>query len=88
MKQGFGAARSEARLADIAITSEGGEAIQVVGHVVAIALVQPMAVNTPYPRHARNYMDKEPKLPTPQIDPRGVADAILEAVTEPTRPAA
>ena len=52
---------------------------------VAITLIQPTAVNTPYPQHARNYMDREPKLPTPQIDPRKVADAILNAATKPTR---
>jgi short-subunit dehydrogenase len=52
---------------------------------VAITLIQPTAVNTPYPQHARNYMDKEPKLPTPQIDPHKVADAILAAATEPAR---
>jgi short-subunit dehydrogenase len=52
---------------------------------IAITLVQPTAVNTPYPQHARNYMDKEPKLPTPQLDPRKVADAILNAATKPTR---
>lgn len=52
---------------------------------VAITLIQPTAVNTPYPQHARNYMDKEPKLPTPQIDPLRVANAILKAAIEPTR---
>ena len=52
---------------------------------VAITLIQPTAVNTPYPQHARNYMDKEPKLPTPQIDPHRAAHAILTAATEPTR---
>ena len=52
---------------------------------VAVTLIQPTAVNTPYPQHARNYMDKEPKLPTPQIDPQRVANAILKAATEPTR---
>jgi short-subunit dehydrogenase len=52
---------------------------------VSITLIQPTAVNTPYPQHARNYMDKEPKLPTPMIDPFKVAHAILEAATEPTR---
>jgi short-subunit dehydrogenase len=52
---------------------------------VAITLIQPTAVNTPYPQHARNYMEHEPKLPTPQIDPHKVADAILNAATEPTR---
>ena len=30
-------------------------------------------------------MDKEPKLPTPQLDPHRVANAILKAATEPTR---
>jgi short-subunit dehydrogenase len=46
---------------------------------VAITLVQPTAVDTPFPQHARNYMAKEPKLPTPMIDPQQVADAILKA---------
>ncbi|MES2830611.1 MAG: SDR family oxidoreductase [Pseudomonadota bacterium] len=46
---------------------------------VAITLIQPTAVNTPLPQHARNYMNKEPKLVTPQIDPYRVADAILNA---------
>ncbi|RZL08979.1 MAG: SDR family NAD(P)-dependent oxidoreductase [Rubrivivax sp.] len=49
---------------------------------VSITLIQPTAVNTPYPQHAKNYMDKEPKLPTPQIDPRQVAEAILEAAVQ------
>jgi NADP-dependent 3-hydroxy acid dehydrogenase YdfG len=48
---------------------------------VAITLIQPTAVNTPYPQHARNYMDKEPKLPTPLIDPQRV----LKAAIEPAR---
>lgn len=46
---------------------------------VAITLIQPTAVDTPYPQHARNYMDQESKLPTPQIEPQKVADAILDA---------
>lgn len=49
---------------------------------VSITLIQPTAVNTPYPRHAKNYMDREPKLPSPNIDPHDVADAILEAACE------
>lgn len=48
---------------------------------VSITLIQPTAVNTPFPEHARNYMDSEPRLPTPQIDPVQVADAILKAAT-------
>src|SRR3954463_2760709 len=52
---------------------------------VSITLIQPTAVDTPFPQHARNYQDKEAKLPTPQIDPQQVADAILEAAVTPTR---
>lgn len=46
---------------------------------VAITLIQPTAVDTPYPEHARNYMTKEPKLPSPRIDPARVAEAIIDA---------
>lgn len=49
---------------------------------VSITLIQPTAVNTPFPQHARNYMPQEPKLPTPQIEPLQVAKAILDAATE------
>jgi short-subunit dehydrogenase len=49
---------------------------------VSITLIQPTAVNTPYPQHAKNYMPEEPRLPRPMIDAREVADAILEAATK------
>ena len=52
---------------------------------VSITLIQPTAVNTPYPEHARNYMDREAALPTPQIDPDQVAEAILDAASTPRR---
>jgi short-subunit dehydrogenase len=52
---------------------------------VSITLIQPTAVDTPFDEHARNYMDKEPNLPSPMIDPQQVADAILAAATKPTR---
>jgi len=52
---------------------------------VSITLIQPTAVNTPYPQHAKNYMEQEPQLPTPMIEPEKVADAILEAATKPKR---
>jgi len=52
---------------------------------VSITLIQPTAVDTPFPQHARNYMDQEPKLPTPQIEPQKVAEAILEAAVKPQR---
>jgi short-subunit dehydrogenase len=46
---------------------------------VEVVLIQPTAVDTPYPHHARNYMDEEPGLPSPMIDPEDVAEAILTA---------
>lgn len=49
---------------------------------VEVVLIQPTAVDTPYPEHARNYMPEEPKLPTPMIRPEDVAEAILEAAVE------
>jgi short-subunit dehydrogenase len=52
---------------------------------VSITLIQPTAVDTPFPQHARNYLSKEPKLPGPQIDPEDVAKAILRAAEKPTR---
>jgi short-subunit dehydrogenase len=52
---------------------------------VSVTLVQPTAVDTPYPEHAGNYLSQEPKLPTPMIDPQSVARAILAAAVRPTR---
>jgi short-subunit dehydrogenase len=52
---------------------------------IAVSLIQPTAVDTPYPQHARNYMDHEAKLPTPMIDPEKVAEAILDTALKPTR---
>jgi hypothetical protein len=52
---------------------------------VSITLIQPTAVDTPYPEHAGNYLSGEPKLPTPMIEPEKVASAILEAATSPKR---
>ena len=52
---------------------------------VSVTLIQPTAVDTPYPEHAANYLSTEPKLPTPMIEPEKVAAAILHAATSPTR---
>jgi short-subunit dehydrogenase len=52
---------------------------------VSITLIQPTAVDTPYPQHARNYMHREPKLPEPMIDPERVAQAVLKAATHHMR---
>jgi hypothetical protein len=55
------------------------------GAPVSVTLIQPTAVDTPYPEHARNRMSAEPKLPSPMIPAERVADAILGAATEPAR---
>ena len=52
---------------------------------VSITLIQPTAVDTPYPEHARNYMAKQPKLPIDPIDPSEVAEAILKAAASHAR---
>jgi short-subunit dehydrogenase len=61
------------------------EVEQVEGAPVSITLIEPTAVDTPLPQHARNYMDREPKLPSPQVDPHEVAAAILHAAVVPMR---
>lgn len=52
---------------------------------VSVTLIQPTAVDTPFPEHAANHLSQAPKLPTPMIDPARVARAILDAATRPTR---
>jgi short-subunit dehydrogenase len=52
---------------------------------ISVTLIQPTAVDTPYPEHAANYLEQEPKLPTPQIEPEQVASAILDAAVDPVR---
>jgi short-subunit dehydrogenase len=48
---------------------------------VSVTLIQPGATDTPFPQHARNYMEQEPALPKPMDDPFHVAKKILEAAT-------
>jgi short-subunit dehydrogenase len=52
---------------------------------VAVTLIQPGSTDTPFPQHARNVTDKEPKLPEPKDEPSHVAEAILAAAETPTR---
>jgi len=52
---------------------------------VSVTLIQPTAVDTPFPQHSRNYTPSEPKLSSSMIDPDRVAEAILDAAVVPTR---
>ncbi|QJX45833.1 SDR family oxidoreductase [Hymenobacter taeanensis] len=55
------------------------------GAPISVTLIKPSAINTPFPQHARNYMDKEPKLPPPVYEPEEVANAIVHAAEHPER---
>jgi short-subunit dehydrogenase len=50
-----------------------------VGAPISITLIKPASINTPFPRHAKNYLSQEPKLPPPVYSPENVADAIVHA---------
>src|SRR5688572_6715283 len=52
---------------------------------VAVTLIQPGAIDTPYPAHARNYLPTEPKHEAPVYAPEVVADAILACAEKPRR---
>lgn len=52
---------------------------------VSVTLIKPAGIDTPYPQHARNYLQQEPKLPAPVYAPEEVAKAILYAATHAKR---
>lgn len=53
--------------------------IEEAGEPISVTLIKPASINTPFPEHAKNYMDRAPKLPPPVYAPEDVADAILFA---------
>src|SRR5207237_3691332 len=53
------------------------------GAPVSVTLIQPTSINTPFPRHAKNYMEAEATLPPPVYAPDVVADAILHCAENP-----
>ena len=55
------------------------------GAPIDVVLVKPSSIDSPLPGRARNYMDREPKLPPPVYRPEVVASAILELVLRPRR---
>jgi short-subunit dehydrogenase len=52
---------------------------------IAVTLVKPSAIDTPYLEHARNYMEAAPNFPPPVYDPELVARAILRCAERPIR---
>jgi short-subunit dehydrogenase len=55
------------------------------GARVAVTLIKPGSMHTPYPEHARSYVDQPMRVPPIVYDPRLVADAILFAAEHPRR---
>lgn len=49
------------------------------GAPIAVTLIKPSGIDTPYPEHARNYLDENPRIPPPVYDPHLVAKAIVFA---------
>lgn len=52
---------------------------------VSVTLIKPAAIDTPYSRHAKNYLAHAPKNPPPVYAPEVVADAILHCAVHPER---
>lgn len=55
------------------------------GRPISVTLVKPAAIDTPYPEHARNRMDKPARVPPVVYDPELVAKAICFAAAHPKR---
>jgi short-subunit dehydrogenase len=55
------------------------------GVPVSVTLIQPAAIDTPYPEHAMNYLGVEPKHAPPVYAPEIVAEAILACAESPRR---
>lgn len=55
------------------------------GAGISVTLVKPGAIDTPFPDHARNFMDRKPQVPPPVYTPDVVADAVLFACAHPRR---
>jgi len=55
------------------------------GAAVAVTLVKPSSIATPYPEHAADHMARETNLPPPLYAPEVVARAILACAVRPRR---
>jgi short-subunit dehydrogenase len=55
------------------------------GLPVAVTLIKPASIDTPFPEHAKSYLETEPKLPAPVYAPEEVAHGILECAQKPRR---
>src|SRR5262245_28252615 len=54
------------------------------GLPIAVTLIKPYSIDTPYAEHAKNYLATEPSSPPPVYAPEVVAEAILHCAEYPT----
>jgi NAD(P)-dependent dehydrogenase (short-subunit alcohol dehydrogenase family) len=59
--------------------------VEKAGYPVAVTLVKPAAIDTPYVRHAKNYLPEEPQNPPPVYAPEVVVEVILHCATHAER---
>jgi short-subunit dehydrogenase len=52
---------------------------------IAVTLIKPYSIDTPYTEHAKNYLATEPSFPLPVYSPEVVAETILHCAAHPTR---
>ena len=52
---------------------------------ISLTVIKPSAIATPFPNHAKSYMEHEPDLPPPNYAPELVAQAIVHAAQVPER---
>jgi short-subunit dehydrogenase len=55
------------------------------GAPISVTLIKPSTIDTPYTKHAKNLMEREPALPPPVYAPETVAEAILHCAETPER---
>lgn len=55
------------------------------GAPISVTLIKPSAIDTPYPRHAKSFLDREPTNPAPVYAPETVARTILHCAERPER---
>ena len=52
---------------------------------IAVTLIKPSSIDTPFTRHAKNNMEREPNVPPPVYAPQLVAESILHCAQRPVR---
>lgn len=55
------------------------------GDPITLTLIKPGSINTPFTKHAKNYLEVEPTYPPPVYKPEVVARAILRCAHKPKR---